>query len=186
MTKNLAKITSFERNPKRRGGRKGGKGRDTEKRGKESGGRERPMKRGSPRPKWPFFSLRLLNKTPTFTVGVLFTGRGQPLSFYFPSLQKSFYDASYEPLREDHMNKFMFLDTSETSKTSKLSYKENVVMVAANGKILKKRRLSLNQFITDDDLEAIANNTEEGKGSNAIISLFSVFEKMQTAEYRRK
>lgn len=84
------------------------------------------------------------------------------------------------------MNKFMSLDTSKTSKTSKLSFKENVVMVAANGKILKKRRLSLNQFITDDDLEAIANNTEEGKGSNAIISLFSVFKKMQTAEYRRK
>ncbi|XP_065785252.1 interleukin-1 alpha [Muntiacus reevesi] len=75
--------------------------------------------------------------------------------------QKSFYDASYEPLRGDHMNKFMSLDTSKTSKTSKLSFKENVVMVAANGKILKKRRLSLNQFITDDDLEAIANNTEE-------------------------
>jgi len=84
------------------------------------------------------------------------------------------------------MNKFMSLDTSETSKTSKLSFKENVVMVAASGKILKKRRLSLNQFITDDDLEAIANNTEEGKGSNTIISLFSVFKKMQTAEYRGK
>lgn len=38
MTKNLAKITSFERNPKRRGGRKGGKGRDTEKGGRRVGG----------------------------------------------------------------------------------------------------------------------------------------------------
>lgn len=84
------------------------------------------------------------------------------------------------------MNKFMSLDTSETSKTSRLSFKENVVMVTANGKILKKRRLSLNQFITDDDLEAIANDTEEGKGSNTIISLFSVFNKMQTAECRGK
>ena len=65
MTKNLAKITSFEGNPKRRGGRKGGKGRDTEERGKEKGGRDSPIKRGSPRPKWPLFSLRLLNKTPT-------------------------------------------------------------------------------------------------------------------------
>lgn len=39
-------------------------------------------------------------------------------------------------------------------------------MMTANGKILKKRRLSLNQFITDDDLVAIANDTGEGKGSN--------------------
>ncbi|XP_057597690.1 interleukin-1 alpha [Hippopotamus amphibius kiboko] len=75
--------------------------------------------------------------------------------------QKSFYDASYEPLHEDPMDKFLSLNTSETSKTSRLTFKENVVMVAANGKILKKRRLSLNQFITDYDLEAIANDTEE-------------------------
>lgn len=40
-------------------------------------------------------------------------------------------------------------------------------MVAAHGKILKKRRLSLNQFITDDDLEVITNDTEEGKRSSA-------------------
>ena len=66
----------------------------------------------------------------------------------------------------------MSLDTSETSKTSRLSFKENVVMVTANSKILKKRRLSLNQFITDDDLEAIANDTEEGKGSNNNILVF--------------
>ena len=45
--------------------------------------------------------------------------------------------------------------------------KESVVMVRANGKILKKRRLSLNQFLTDDDLEAIANEVEEGKKSSA-------------------
>ncbi|EPY82043.1 Interleukin-1 alpha [Camelus dromedarius] len=75
--------------------------------------------------------------------------------------QKSFYDASYEPLQEDCMDKLMSLSTSETSKTSKLTFKESVVMVASNGKILKKRRLSLNQFITNDDLEAIANDTEE-------------------------
>nr|Q865X7.1 RecName: Full=Interleukin-1 alpha; Short=IL-1 alpha; Flags: Precursor [Lama glama]BAC75382.1 interleukin 1 alpha [Lama glama] len=75
--------------------------------------------------------------------------------------QKSFYDASHEPLHEDCMDKLMSLSTSETSKTSKLTFKESVVMVASNGKILKKRRLSLNQFITDDDLEAIANDTEE-------------------------
>ncbi|XP_023985635.1 interleukin-1 alpha [Physeter macrocephalus] len=75
--------------------------------------------------------------------------------------QKSFYDASYEPLHEDCMDKFMSLNSSETSKTSKLTFKENVGMVAANGKILKKRWLSLNQFITNDDLEDIANDTEE-------------------------
>lgn len=60
----------------------------------------------------------------------------------------------------------MSLSTSEISKTSQLTFKENVVVVAANGKILKKRRLSLSQFITDDDLEDIANDTEEGKRSS--------------------
>lgn len=58
----------------------------------------------------------------------------------------------------------MSLNTPETSKTSKLTFKENVMMVAANGKILKNRWLSLNQFLTDDDLEDIADDTEEGKG----------------------
>ncbi|XP_059044346.1 interleukin-1 alpha [Mustela lutreola] len=71
--------------------------------------------------------------------------------------QKSFYDVNYDPLHEDCMS----LRTSETSKTSQLTFKEDVVMVAASGKILKKRRLSLNQFITDDDLEVITNDTEE-------------------------
>ena len=61
----------------------------------------------------------------------------------------------------------MSLSTSETSKTSQLTFKENVVMVTANGKILKKRRLSLNQFITDDNLEVITNDVEEGKRSSA-------------------
>ncbi|XP_007446080.1 PREDICTED: interleukin-1 alpha [Lipotes vexillifer] len=75
--------------------------------------------------------------------------------------QKSFYDASYEPLHEDCMDKFMSLNTPETSKTSKLTFKENVVMMAAKGKILKNRWLSLNQFLTDDDLEDMANDTEE-------------------------
>uniref|UniRef100_A0A8C9JM62 Interleukin-1 n=1 Tax=Panthera tigris altaica TaxID=74533 RepID=A0A8C9JM62_PANTA len=75
--------------------------------------------------------------------------------------QKSFYDASYDPLHEDCTDKFMSPSTSETSKTSQLTLKESVVMVVANGKILKKRRLSLNQFLTADDLEAIANEVEE-------------------------
>ncbi|XP_070284614.1 interleukin-1 alpha [Myotis yumanensis] len=75
--------------------------------------------------------------------------------------QKSFYDASYDPLPKNCMGQFLSLSTSETSKTSQLTYKESVVVVAANGKILKKRRLSFNQFITDDDLETIANDPEE-------------------------
>ncbi|XP_019681731.3 interleukin-1 alpha isoform X2 [Leopardus geoffroyi] len=77
--------------------------------------------------------------------------------------QKSFYDASYDPLHEDCTDKFMSPSTSETSKTPQLTLKKSVVMVAANGKILKKRRLSLNQFLTADDLEAIANEVEEVK-----------------------
>ncbi|XP_059973305.1 interleukin-1 alpha isoform X2 [Mesoplodon densirostris] len=75
--------------------------------------------------------------------------------------QKSFYDASYEPLHEDCMDQFMSLNTPETSKTSKRTFEESVAMVAANRKILKRRWLSLNQFITDHDLEDIANDTEE-------------------------
>ncbi|CAD7676643.1 unnamed protein product [Nyctereutes procyonoides] len=71
--------------------------------------------------------------------------------------QKSFYDMSCDPLHKDCMS----LSTSEISKTSQLTFKESVVVVAANGKILKKRRLSLSQFITNDDLEDIANDTEE-------------------------
>lgn len=47
---------------------------------------------------------------------------------------------------------------------SQLTFKESVVVLAANGKVLKKRRLSFDQFITDEDLEAIANDTKEGRG----------------------
>lgn len=61
------------------------------------------------------------------------------------------------------MDKFMSLSTSETSNTSQLTFKESMVVVAANGKVLKKRRLSFNQFITDNDLEAIASDPEEGR-----------------------
>lgn len=110
--------------------------------------------------------------------GFSFYGRGQPLKFYFPFSQKSFYDASYDPLPKNCVGQFLSLSTSETSKTSQLTYKESVVVVAANGKILKKRRLSFNQFITDDDLEAIANDPEEGRESSSIISLFSIFKQM--------
>ncbi|XP_029793658.1 interleukin-1 alpha [Suricata suricatta] len=84
-----------------------------------------------------------------------------PENDHFSLNQKSFYDASYDPLQEDRMDKSMSLSTSETSKPSQLTLKESVVVTAANGKILKKRRLSLNQFLTDEDLEAIANEVEE-------------------------
>ncbi|XP_003417445.1 interleukin-1 alpha [Loxodonta africana] len=76
-------------------------------------------------------------------------------------IQKSFYDANYGPLQEVCMDKFMSLSTSETSKIAKPAFKESVAVVSATGKILKKRRLSLNQPITDEDLEAIANDPEE-------------------------
>ncbi|XP_032099555.1 interleukin-1 alpha [Sapajus apella] len=75
--------------------------------------------------------------------------------------QKSFYDVNYGSLHEECMDQSVSLNISETSKTSKLTFKESVVIVSTNGKVLKKRRLSLNQSITDDDLEAIVNNIEE-------------------------
>lgn len=75
--------------------------------------------------------------------------------------QKSFYDASYDTLHEDHGGKLRSLGTSEASKMSQLTFKESVVVLTANGKVLKKRRLSFNQFITNEDLEAIANDAEE-------------------------
>ncbi|XP_007525542.1 interleukin-1 alpha isoform X1 [Erinaceus europaeus] len=75
--------------------------------------------------------------------------------------QKSFYHATYEPFHEKSMDNFMSLSTFEISKTSNHTFKESTLMVAASGKILKKRRFSLNQFLTDDDLEAIANDPEE-------------------------
>uniref|UniRef100_A0A2K5BVG7 Interleukin-1 n=1 Tax=Aotus nancymaae TaxID=37293 RepID=A0A2K5BVG7_AOTNA len=79
--------------------------------------------------------------------------------------QKSFYDVNYGSLHEECMDQSVSLNISETSKTSKFTFKESVVIVSTNGKVLKKRRLTLNQSITDDDLEAIANDIEEGKGS---------------------
>uniref|UniRef100_G1QMS9 Interleukin-1 n=1 Tax=Nomascus leucogenys TaxID=61853 RepID=G1QMS9_NOMLE len=75
--------------------------------------------------------------------------------------QKSFYHVSYGPLHEGCMDQSVSLSISETSKTSKLTFKESMVVVATNGKVLKKRRLSLSQSITDDDLEAITNDSEE-------------------------
>ncbi|XP_040850018.1 interleukin-1 alpha [Ochotona curzoniae] len=74
--------------------------------------------------------------------------------------QKSFYDVSYGQLHKDCVNTAS-RNTSETSVSSHLTYKESVVVVAPNGNILKKRRLSLNQSITGDDLETIASDPEE-------------------------
>ncbi|KAM6180298.1 interleukin-1 alpha [Erethizon dorsatum] len=76
--------------------------------------------------------------------------------------QKSFYDTSYDPLHKNCMDKCVSLNTDETSEASKLPL-ENLVVVStsAQGKVLKKRRLSLNQTITNEDLEAIANDPEE-------------------------
>lgn len=87
-------------------------------------------------------------------------------AYQFPllPLQKSFYDVSYDTLHEDHGGKLRSLGTSEALKMSQLTFKESVVVLAANGKVLKKRRLSFDQFITDEDLEAIANDAEEGRG----------------------
>uniref|UniRef100_A0A8C9Q475 Interleukin-1 n=1 Tax=Spermophilus dauricus TaxID=99837 RepID=A0A8C9Q475_SPEDA len=75
--------------------------------------------------------------------------------------QKSFYTTSYHSLGETCVDKLMSRSTSETSKTSKLTFQGSLVLVSANGKTLKKRRLSFNQPISNDDLEAIAYDLEE-------------------------
>ncbi|XP_053445925.1 interleukin-1 alpha [Nycticebus coucang] len=75
--------------------------------------------------------------------------------------QKSFYDASHGSHHKDCVDQFMCLSASETSKGSGYTVKESVVVVTAKGKVLKKRRFSLNQPITDDDLEAISHDREE-------------------------
>ncbi|XP_004844586.1 interleukin-1 alpha isoform X2 [Heterocephalus glaber] len=77
--------------------------------------------------------------------------------------QKSFYDTSYGPLDKNCMNTSMSLRTLETSEASELTFKKNLVVVStsAHGTVLKKRWLSLNQTITNEDLDAIANDPEE-------------------------
>ncbi|XP_008838594.1 interleukin-1 alpha [Nannospalax galili] len=78
--------------------------------------------------------------------------------------QKSFYDASYGSLHENCMDEFVCLRTSETSKTSKFTVEESLVMVAATsnrGKILKKRRLSFNPAFASNNLESMTNDLEE-------------------------
>uniref|UniRef100_A0A8D2AWS5 Interleukin-1 n=1 Tax=Sciurus vulgaris TaxID=55149 RepID=A0A8D2AWS5_SCIVU len=91
----------------------------------------------------------------------LFTAVNSCSVVIFPSSKKSFYAASYDPLGETCVDKLMSLGTSESSRTAKLTFKQSLVLVSANGKTLKKRRLSFNQPISDDDLEAIAYDVEE-------------------------
>ncbi|XP_006876502.1 PREDICTED: interleukin-1 alpha [Chrysochloris asiatica] len=79
----------------------------------------------------------------------------------FSVSQKSFYDVSYGPLHEVCMDEFKSLSTSEISKIPKLTCKESVAVVTTKGKILKKRRLNLNQTFTDEDLQSIVNDPEE-------------------------
>ncbi|XP_007957590.1 interleukin-1 alpha [Orycteropus afer afer] len=75
--------------------------------------------------------------------------------------QKSFYDASYGPLHEVCMDKLMSQSACETSKTHMLTFNESMALVTDKGKILKKRRLSLNESMTNEVLEAVANDPEE-------------------------
>ncbi|XP_049640395.1 interleukin-1 alpha [Suncus etruscus] len=73
--------------------------------------------------------------------------------------QKSFYDTNYGPLHESHMNKCVSLSTSNTLKTSTITFKNSMVVMDTHGDVLKKRTLSLNEVLTDADLEVIANTS---------------------------
>ena len=78
--------------------------------------------------------------------------------------QKSFYDTSYGPLHKNCVDKPVSLNTYENSEESNFTFEDNseVVLTSAHGKVLKKRRLSLNQTFSNEDLEAMANDSEEG------------------------
>ncbi|XP_012861441.1 interleukin-1 alpha [Echinops telfairi] len=76
--------------------------------------------------------------------------------------QKPFYDTSCSPLQDAYMDGFISLSSAaEISKTARCSFKESVSVVTTKGKVVKKRRLDFNETITDEDLQAIANDTEE-------------------------
>lgn len=75
--------------------------------------------------------------------------------------QKFFYDVSYDLFYEGCMDQFVFLSIYEIFKIFKLIFKQSMVVVLINGKVLKKRWLSLSQFIIDNNLEVIVNNLEE-------------------------
>uniref|UniRef100_A0A8D2CND4 Interleukin-1 n=1 Tax=Sciurus vulgaris TaxID=55149 RepID=A0A8D2CND4_SCIVU len=108
----------------------------------------------------------------------LFTAVNSCSVVIFPSSKKSFYAASYDPLGETCVDKLMSLGTSESSRTAKLTFKQSLVLVSANGKTLKKRRLSFNQPISDDDLEAIAYDVEARSAPH-------VFQSSGSYTYRR-
>ncbi|XP_006903202.1 PREDICTED: interleukin-1 alpha-like [Elephantulus edwardii] len=91
--------------------------------------------------------------------------------------QKSFYDASYSPHHEVHMETPLSLNTSETLETTQLTCKEYAsVVTGKEGKILKRTRLSLNQPITDEDLKAIVNDQEEVRFDIAVYKPTNNFE----------
>ncbi|XP_005400653.1 PREDICTED: interleukin-1 alpha [Chinchilla lanigera] len=77
--------------------------------------------------------------------------------------QKSFYDTSYGPLDKSCLDECESLNISETSEASNLTFEENLVVVStsAHGKVLKKRRVNLNQNTTSEDLEAVDSDLEE-------------------------
>lgn len=78
--------------------------------------------------------------------------------------QKSFYDTSYGPTHKNFTDEFVSLSATESSRMSNFTFKESLLMKAstsASRKVLKKRRLSFNQTMTDNALEALANGIEE-------------------------
>lgn len=80
--------------------------------------------------------------------------------------QKSFYDTNYDPLHENRVDKPVSPNPYENSEESNFTLEDSsdssaVVLTSAHGEVLKKRRLSLNQTMSNEDLEAIANDSEE-------------------------
>ncbi|XP_075418779.1 interleukin-1 alpha [Tenrec ecaudatus] len=76
--------------------------------------------------------------------------------------QKPLYDTGYSPLHDAYMDEFISLSSAaEISKTTRCSFKESVSMVTTKGKVVKKRCLSWNETIIDEDQEVIANRTAE-------------------------
>ncbi|XP_004475795.1 interleukin-1 alpha [Dasypus novemcinctus] len=90
-----------------------------------------------------------------------------------PLDQQSFYDACFGPLPGDCMDKMRSLGTPDSTKTPRLTYEESVVLVTAGGKVLKRRRLSLNLPIVEDDLGADSGPKAEIKPRSAHYTLQS-------------
>ncbi|KAM6178272.1 interleukin-1 alpha [Rhynchocyon petersi] len=80
----------------------------------------------------------------------------------FSPNQKPFYNTSYGSLHDVSMGKVVSQNnTSETSNTATFTCKGYLSVVTGKRKIPKKRRLSLNQPITDEDREAVVKSQEE-------------------------